>query len=197
MAREELEYEVPDDVSAPDAARAPAPDAARAPAASDSPVPRWRRHADLLTAQYCLWRRKAIIQSARLFVRKQRLGESIADLAALTPEDLAQVVAVLGRGAGIKQALGLEGVPRNVKSALRSMLLSNRDVVGSDAHRTTLRHISTSYTRLFGPPLVFTTPNIADTRNLMVSLMYEGASVQQWRLLEAVSYTHLTLPTKA
>ena len=117
-------------------------------------------------------------------MRKQRLGESIADLAALTPEELAQVVAVLGRGAGIKQALGLEGVPRNVKSALRSMLLSNRDVVGSDAHRTTLRHISTSYTRLFGPPLVFTTPNIADTRKLMVSLMYEGASVQQWRLLE-------------
>merc|ERR1712087_1036969 len=64
------------------------------------------------------------------------------------------------------------------------MLLTNRDVVGSDAHRTTLRHISTSYTRLFGPPLIFTTPNIADTRNLMVSLMYEGASVQQWRLLE-------------
>ena len=50
MAREELEYEVPDDVSAPDAARAPAPDAAKAPAASESPVPRWRRHADLLTA---------------------------------------------------------------------------------------------------------------------------------------------------
>merc|ERR1712060_513854 len=112
MAREELEYDVPDDVSAPDSAQAPAPDAARAPAASESPVPRWRRHAYLLTAQYCLWRRKAIIQSARLFVRKQRLGESIADLAALTPEELAQVVAVLGRGAGLKQALGHEGVPR-------------------------------------------------------------------------------------
>ena len=128
-----------------------------------------------------------------------------------------------GRGAGLKDALSSEAVPRNVKSALRSMLLSNAHVVGSDAHRTTLRHISASYTRLFGPPLVFTTPNIADTRNLMVSLMYEGADVQRWRLLEetapempstqemlrrvaadpvaqatvtTVSYTHLTLPTK-
>eukprot|EP00959_Pyramimonas_sp_CCMP1952_P274159 5730646-Pyramimonas_sp.AAC.1 len=176
MAREELEYEVPDD--------GPAPDSAQAPASSESPVPRWRRHADLLTAQYCLWRRKAIIKSARYFVRTQRLGESIADLAALTPEELTHAVAVLGREAGLKDALSSPAVPQNVKSALRSMLLSNAHVVGSDAHRTTLRHISASYTRLFGPPLVFTTPNIADTRNLMVSLMYEGADVQRWRLLE-------------
>ena len=48
MVREELEYEAVDDGSAPDAAQAPA--------SSESPVPRWRRRADLLTAQYCLWR---------------------------------------------------------------------------------------------------------------------------------------------
>ena len=115
-------------------------------------------------------------------MRTQRFGDGLAALASLAPEELVQAVAVLGKGAGLKDALSSDAVSPNVKSALRSMLLSNRDVVGSDAHRTTLRHISASYTRFFGPPLVFTTPNIADTRNLMVSLMYEGADVQRWRL---------------
>jgi len=117
-------------------------------------------------------------------VRTLKFGDNLAALASLTSEDLVQGVAVLGRGAGLKDALGSEAVPWNVKSALRIMRLSNSNVVGSDAHRTTLRDISASYTRLFGLPLVFMTSDIAESRNLMVSLMYDGADVAGWRLLE-------------
>ena len=177
MAREELEYEVGEEHPAAEAATARS-------VASESPVPRWRRHPDLLTAQYCLWRRKAIIQGARHFVRTQRFSEGIGALANLKSEELVEAVAVLGKGAGLKEALTSEAVTANVKSALRSMLLSNASVVGSDAHRTALRHMSASYCRLFGPPLVFTTPNVADTRNVMVSLMYQGVELAGWRLLE-------------
>ena len=52
-AREEPEYEVDEGVSVPDAGGAQP--------ASEPPVPRWQRHVDLLTAQCCLWRRKAIV----------------------------------------------------------------------------------------------------------------------------------------
>jgi hypothetical protein len=58
------------------------------------------------------------------------------------------------------------------------------NVMGTNAHRTTLRHVSTSYRHLFGPPLLFMTPNVADTKLSIMSLMYEGAEVGKWRLLE-------------
>ena len=40
---------------------------------------------------------------------------------------------------------------------MRLVLLCFHNVVGSNAHRTTLRHANNSYKLLFGPPLVFTT----------------------------------------
>ena len=171
MAREELEYCLEGD-------------GAEALPESACPVPRWRGHSDLLTAQYCLWRRKQVIQSARHYVRHQRFSDGLNALSNLSSAELVQACSVLGKGAGLKEALSNEAVSANVKSALRSMLISNAYVIGSDAHRTTLRHVSTSYRTLFGPPLVFATPNIADTRSLAVSLMYEGADVTKWRLLE-------------
>ncbi len=175
MDREELAYEVDECDSA----------GAGGTGATDAPVlPRWRADADLLTAQYCLWRRKGYIQGARHFVRRQQFRDSLQALARLKPEELYHACAVLGRGAGVKEALQSEAVAPDVKRALRSMLLCNANVVGSDAHRTVLRHVSNSYRLLFGPPLVFTTVNPADTRSLVMSLLFEGAEVGRWRLLE-------------
>ena len=132
----------------------------------------------MLTAQYCLWRRKKYIQQTRLFVRRQRYGDSLRSLAYLSPQEVFDAVAMLGRGAGLKEALSHPDVPQNVKKALRAMLISNATIVGSDAHRTTLRHISSSYRLLFGPPLVFVTPNFADTRSLAnISCLKEQTSL--------------------
>ena len=62
-------------------------------------------------------------------------------------------------------------------------MLCMSSIVGTNAHRTTLRHVNTSYKLLFGAPLVFTTPNFADTRSVILSLLYEGASIDRWSLL--------------
>ncbi len=176
MDREELDYGLPGEIASPPASASPSD--------ASSTLPRWRANPDLLTAQYCLWRRKKYIQQTRLFVRRQRYGDTLHSLARVTPEELYSAVGILGRGAGLKEALSNPNVSSNVKQALRAMLISNATIVGSDAHRTTLRHISSSYRLLFGPPLVFMTPNIADTRSLLVSLHYEGKDVVGWRVLE-------------
>ena len=57
-------------------------------------------------------------------------------------------------------------------------------VVGTNAHRSLLRHEGFGYRLLWGAPLVFTTPNVADTKHAMVKLLYEGEDVAAWRLLE-------------
>ncbi len=168
MDREELEYDPP---------------SGEAPAAP-GPLPRWRGDTDLLTAMYCLWRRQGYIKGARQFVRRQGFREALDALAGLEPEELYHACTILGRGAGLKDALACPDVSARVKSAIRSMLLCNANVVGSDAHRTVLRHVNNSYRLLFGAPLLFTTPNVADARSPVMSLVYEGATVCSWRLLE-------------
>ena len=57
-------------------------------------------------------------------------------------------------------------------------------VVGTIAHRTLLRRVGFGYRLFCGAPLVFTTPNVADTKHVMVKLLYVGEEVAAWRLLE-------------
>ena len=49
-------------------------------------------------------------------------------------------------------------------------------VVGSDGYRIQCRHAGQAYTILWGPPIVFTTPNLADTRNVTL-LLVQGKHV--------------------
>lgn len=83
-----------------------------------------------------------------------------------------------------KNVFSRPGVPERVKKSMRTLLLCMSNVFGTNAHRTTLRHLNNSYKLLVGAPLIFTTPNFADARSLIVNLMYEGKEVTGWRLLE-------------
>ena len=49
-------------------------------------------------------------------------------------------------------------------------------VVGSDGYRVQCRHAGQAYTILWGPPFVFTTPNLADTRNVTL-LLVQGVPI--------------------
>ena len=43
--------------------------------------------------------------------------------------------------------------------------------MGSDGYRRLLRHEGVAYTLCFGPPLIFTTPNLADTRQPLLLIV--------------------------
>ena len=49
--------------------------------------------------------------------------------------------------------------------------LATGTVVGSDGYRIGCRHAGQAYTMLWGAPFVFTTPNMADTRNVTLLLV--------------------------
>ena len=137
-----------------------------------------------MTQCYCLGRRRAYIKSARLFSSKASLQHALRELGRLTASEMYETLGLLGKGEGLKDALANPSVPARVKAAMRSLMLCMSNVIGSNAHRTTLRHICTSYKNLFGPPLEFMTPNVADNQLLMMSLVYENAEEARWRLLE-------------
>ena len=145
---------------------------------------RWRCNRDLITMMYCLWRRKRYIQSARLFADKERWKKTLQELGQVTAEELMETMEQCGRSASLVEVLQNEAVPARVKGALRTLSLCMNEVVGTNAHRAMLRHCSMGYRLLWGAPLVFTTPNVADTKHAMVKLLYEGEEVAAWRLLE-------------
>ena len=124
------------------------------------------------------------IRSARLFAKRKHFKSALQDLGNLNADEMFETVGRLGKGEGMKEAMGRDDVPPRVKAAMRSLLLCMSNVVGSNAHRTTLRHISAGFRNLFGAPLLFTTMNVADTKHVAVKLLYDGKDVSQWRLLE-------------
>ena len=48
------------------------------------------------------------------------------------------------------------------------MQMAFADVLGTDGHRRLCRHEGVAYMQLFGPPMIFCTPNLADTKQLLL-----------------------------
>ena len=82
----------------------------------------------------------------------------------LTPEALATAARAHAGGGGVAALAANASVPNVVRDALNIMQMAVADVVGTDGHRRLCRHEGVAYMALFGCPLIFATPNIADTK---------------------------------
>ena len=82
----------------------------------------------------------------------------------LTPEALATAARAHAGGGGVAALAANASVPNVVRDALNIMQMAVADVVGTDGHRRLCRHEGVAYMALFGRPLIFATPNIADTK---------------------------------
>ena len=77
-------------------------------------LPRWRGDRDLQTVLYCLWRRRAYIRSARLFAKKEKWEKDLKEIGRLTADEMYETLEILGRGAGIKDAISNADVPDRI-----------------------------------------------------------------------------------
>jgi len=68
------------------------------------------------------------------------------------------------------------GVPREVKDAMQAMHGASSAVLGTDGHRQFCRHEGVAYMETFGPPLIFLTPNVADTQHPLL-LVVQGEAI--------------------
>ena len=94
----------------------------------------------------------------------------------LTPETLANAARLDHGSGGLQSIAANKAVPLAVKQALNAMQMAFADVVGTDGHRRLCRHEGVAYMVLFGAPLIFCTPNLADTKNLLL-LIVQGEEV--------------------
>lgn len=119
-----------------------------------------------------------------MFADKARWESTLKELGQVTAQEFLDAMDLCGKGASMAQVLQHEGVSTRVKQALRTLDMCMNEVIGTNAHRIALRHKGFGYRLLWGAPLVFTTPNVADTKHAMVKLLYEGDEVASWKLLE-------------
>ena len=63
-------------------------------------------------------------------------------------------------GDSLQQVLKNDAVPRKVKACFEAMQAASANVVGTDGHRRHCRHEGWAYMEMFGPPLIFLTPNV-------------------------------------
>ena len=107
----------------------------------------------------------------------------------LTPETLASAARLHVGGNGLQGIMQDKNVPQIVREALSAMQLAFADVLGTDGHRRLCRHEGVAYMSLFGAPVVFCTPNLADTKQLLL-MVVEGVEIR----LDASEMDADTLP---
>ena len=95
----------------------------------------------------------------------------------LTPEALASSSRLAAGGGGIKAILNNKNVPQLVREALNAMQMAFADVLGTDGHRRLCRHEGVAYMSLFGPPVIFCTPNLADSKQPLL-LVVQGEEIR-------------------
>ena len=83
-------------------------------------------------------------------------------------EFLAQSARVGSMGDDIKAIAQNRHTPQLVREALNMMQMATSHVIGTDGHRRLCRHEGNAYTILFGPPLEFCTPNLADGKQCLL-----------------------------
>jgi hypothetical protein len=86
----------------------------------------------------------------------------------LTPELLSQSARLAGAGDDIKAIAQNSRTPQLVRDALNMMQMATAHVLGTDGHRRLCRHEGQAFTTLFGPPLMFCTPNLADGKQCLL-----------------------------
>ena len=94
----------------------------------------------------------------------------------LSAADLASAARVAPGAGGMEEFLKETAAPQTVKDALYALNSASATVVGTDGHRRLCRHEGVAYMEAFGPPLIFLTPNVADTQHPLL-LVIQGEAI--------------------
>ena len=112
----------------------------------------------------------------------------------LTPEEIAAAARLQhargGRIHGLRNLASDQEFPHNLSAAMNALQMGHADVMGTDGHRRLCRYEGNAYMTLFGEPVVFCTPNLADTKQPLL-LVVQGVEI---RLEDSFIAGNETLP---
>ena len=159
LAREELAYDLPDEE----------------PGSYQPPQPsRWRQSPVFVPIAYDMQRRLNLMRASKAHVKRGGFQQDCKEIAKLTPEQLLQAIAKLGEGADFRSIIHDEKVPEPVRKAVKALVLCTGAVIGTEGHRTKIRHQIHAYGTHFGQSQIFITPNLADNRLALLVELHTG-----------------------
>ena len=107
------------------------------------------------------------------FSEERGMGQS-KKLEKLTAEDLAAAARNLPDAAGLEYSIHDDAVPQSVRDILHATHNASATAGGTNSHRELCRHEGVAYTETFGLPLIFMTPNPANTQPPLLLVVQDG-----------------------
>ena len=160
LRREELEYTLPGEAKVYEAAK----------------VNRFRCSWQVLHLLHSFWRVTETTKSVHAALKTPGTFGFARRMQNVTPEIIQQAILTLhekGKTVTIQGLMSDQDVPVMLKTALSTMQRCTSGILGSNGHRQLLHREGIAYTLRFGPPLVFLTPNLADTKQPLL-LVVQG-----------------------
>ena len=176
LTREELAYDLPDEE----------------PGSYVPPQPsRFRSSLIWSPVAYDFQRRLSLIRETKAHVKRRGFGDACRSIASLHPDNLLEAIALLGAKADLQTLISNKLIHPSVREAARSLVLSTGNVLGSEGHRTQLRHTMRAYSVHFGHGNVFWTVNLADGRAALIVEIHLGPSETQRLLPPLIGKQHV------
>ena len=156
--REEQEYAMPDDEKPYQA----------------EPVNRFRSSLYDIHLTSSFWRVTETTKSVHTFMKTPG-GYGYAQACAhVTPTMLEELLLKnqnQQRNPSLQTILADKDLPQQLRTAFTSLHQATASLIGSDGHRRLLHREGIAYTLYGGPPLIFTTPNLADTKQSLLLIV--------------------------
>ena len=127
-------------------------------------INRFRRWWINLHVLSTFWRLSSGFHAVSQTLKMQGVQKKLQQVAALSEHTIAAAQ-------GGKEVPGNAQAAQAVRNVMSMFNLATGTAVGSDGYRVQCRHAGQAYTVLWCAPFVFTTPNLADTRNVTLLLV--------------------------
>ena len=160
---EEMEYSLPDEEIAEELFEA-------------APINRFRSSWYDLHLTHSFWRVTETSKSVHTFMKTPGAYGYAKACAYVTPEMLEEMLLKAQQGGSrpsLQSMMADKNLPQQLRVALTSLHQATGSLIGSDGHRRLLQKEGVAYTLRFGPALIFTTPNLADTKQPLL-LVVQG-----------------------
>ena len=135
---------------------------------------RWRLDPEFLDTLQDLRSRMDCTNSVRVHLGAKGFGRRNKLISSLQPDQIAKTMLHVGKKKGIDAALKTKNTPEPLREAISSLLLSTKNVPGTDGSRAHQRKINEAYRNTHGSSGAWLTMNMADDYHPLVNLIYEG-----------------------
>ena len=140
---------------------------------------RWSDSESFTAVAYDMWRRLQLISATKAHVQRPGFHKSCTLIAELSSQHLLEAIAMLGKKADVRSMIRNKDINPRVKEALQALVLCTARVLGTEGHRTALRHKSVAAGLHHCAASLFVTPNLADTRASLIVTLSKGPDATQ------------------